>query len=494
MLKICRMINYTVAALVNNRTKRLKLDHPETVKLDIPEELYLPNEILQDIFSRLPAKYVLRCASVCRRWKCLTMFDNDFALLHYEKQSSISSTTIVVEMHNYHDERRLNEGMADTILNTKKRLYSFDTLPRGETIKVDGKKAVKLCLDSEYRHVDAGEEDESTALFMSISSCGLLVFHHQNLYDMPFSSYCIILNPVTQHKLKITLPSHDKNSHRGLVYGLFFHPVMKELCLLMGQVPHKQQPPGYLLMRRLRYTLEFKLLNLGPSPSRWRSIPTRLEEYYQQPRLTSYGVIPPVIVDDVLYWITGNYEDIVNEIDYPTVPTACQEAVLAFDIKSQELYFLPHPHPFCPFSEHAVILHPYMNLIAIGGGADLGFLSLEQGGFGIWSLVKSETSNNIIVNKSSFDHHHQGGLWIKKYVLKTYPGLDTRFFEPIALLGEDDGQLLLLMNWRGVGLFVHDLKLGTTKLFETKRKDGVTVGASMCAHTHTFFSPHNNGY
>ncbi|KAL3519728.1 hypothetical protein ACH5RR_017877, partial [Cinchona calisaya] len=247
---------------------------------------------------------------------------------------------------------------------------------------------------------------------------------------------------------------------------------MKELCLLMGQVPHKPQPPGYSSLRRLRSSLEFKLLILGPSLSRWRNIPTRLEEYHQQPRLTLYGVVPPVIADDVLYWITGNYEIIWCESDYVTWPNACEEAILAFDMKSQEMHFLPHPDPFCDNSEYATFLHRFMNLIAIRGGGNLGFLSLKGGGFDIWSSKKSETNNNIIVNNSSSYHHHQGGLWVKKYVLKTSPGLDREFFEPIALLGEDDGQILLLMNWRGVGLFVHDLKLEGCRTIRARSQIG----------------------
>ncbi|KAL3519583.1 hypothetical protein ACH5RR_017732 [Cinchona calisaya] len=502
MLKFCRIINRAAVALTNTTTKRLNLDLPDDEILQEMNtkmlKLDLPDEILQDIFSRLPAKYVLRCASVCRRWERLIMSDNDFALSHYQKQSCSSSrrgpspppTTILVEIRKYHIWSQLIVDLKD-LADTKKRLYSFDAPPPpvGETIKVRDKKVVKLCPEAEYRHPEADEEeDESTALFMSFSSCGLVVFYHHNLYDKPFSSYFIILNPITGHKLKVKLaPNNNNNSIRGLIYGIFFHPVLNELCLLLGQVPHKpQSPPGNDPRRlRLRYALEFKLLNLGPSPSRWRNIPTRLEEKHNQPRLNSYGVVPPVVLDDVLYWINGSYEDIYSERDYLTWPNACQETISAFDIKSQEFHFLPHPGPVCQDSEHATFKHRALKLIGRHNNGNYGGLlslledSAREGVFNIWSF-----NNNV--NIADISSSNQWDLWTKRYTFKYFCNLRAEFFEPIALL-EDGG--LLLMNWWGKGLLVHDMKLGTTQLLETKGDDGVTVEASMCAHTHTFFSP-----
>lgn len=123
------------------------------------------------------------------------------------------------------------------------------------------------------------------------------------------------------------------------------------------------------------------------------SCTTRLD-YQHQPRLGSFGVLPPVISDDALYWIVGDTSMSSYATDDVNWPDSCNEAILSFDIKKEGFDFLPHPGPCCNSRKDALYVHPWMRLVE----NHTGLLSLCQCSgrlYTIWAF-KEESEQQII--------------------------------------------------------------------------------------------------
>ncbi|KAL3501548.1 hypothetical protein ACH5RR_035997 [Cinchona calisaya] len=216
----------------------------------------LPDDILVEILSKLPAKSVLVCRCVCRSWKDLTSTP-EFLALHLNKNRV---PTIVVQQR--------------TICDSKKEISLIDCWGATEKTTRTPRK-ISVSSDSQIPEF--------------LYACnGLLIF----LEDCKLQHYCL-LNPTTQQKVRLFTPE-------GSIYGVFFHPFVKaQYCVLWG---------GLFLRKDGRLRIRILDLDWSKSQSHEQTLNWRELSYddddapvSHEPKFQS----PPVIVDGVFYWMVG---------------------------------------------------------------------------------------------------------------------------------------------------------------------------------------------
>lgn len=203
----------------------------------------IPEDILIEVISRLPAKDTLRCRCVCKQWRDLTA-THDFLVLQVRR--SIPMVLAVVFGAS---------GQYDLILLDNWKAPA-GTAPMVRRIEVD----------PDYR-------TES-------SHNGLIVMQRGSYGDFK------ILNSINGEIVRITL--EDKLS-RSLLIGVFFHPLLNEYCAFWRVIvssPDDALDPAA--------QEQYKVLNLGPRPS-WIGIKNR---WSNRSSYTS-----PVLVEEYFYWV-----------------------------------------------------------------------------------------------------------------------------------------------------------------------------------------------
>ncbi|KAL3538373.1 hypothetical protein ACH5RR_001739 [Cinchona calisaya] len=375
---------------------------------------HLPDEILVQILTKLPAKSVVRCRCVCRRWKALTSTPA-FLELHQKNSNITRSITVNRWQSDWFWNRKKSTSHECTILN------SFDC----------------PVLKSSYPHK------------FLYSSNGLLIF----LEEFPSNSrlqHFILLNPATRQKVRLVTPP-------GSIYGVFFHPLVKDhhqYCVLWGE--ESSSLYKLLVLRESCYWRELHHDVNGPVP--W------------QPRLQT----PPVIVNDVLYWMVGCRHGT------RILPRHCGQSIMAFNTKTEKFSAMSHPGPqdqWCKEDPEHLRMH-----------------LLEMDDHGLLCLCECAELEPLI---TIWIYENSRSLWIRRHAVSVKVDISNYPFSKVRPVAFVNGEVYAEWPrevWGGGGSFAFNLVLGTVKSFRRLRMFGIEDETSviiMYAHTPSLI-PINN--
>ncbi|KAL3538347.1 hypothetical protein ACH5RR_001713 [Cinchona calisaya] len=367
---------------------------------------HLPDEILLQIFTKLPAKSVIRCRCVCQRWKALTSTPG-FLELH-QKNNNMNRSIIVNQWESH---RCFNRNIS----------ISFEC---SSIYKVRDESDDCPILKSSYPHK------------FLYSSSGFLIV----LEEFPTntgSQHYILLNPATGQKVRLITPP-------GSIYGIFFDPLVKDhhqYCVLWGE----------------QSSSRYKLLVLGGSEESQTKTSSSRELHNDdvvdgpvswQPRLGT----PPVIVNDTLYWMVGCRYATSKLGTLPEgtrLVHSCKQSIMAFNTQTEKFSATSHPGPQDQWCKEDP-KHLRMHLLEMD---DHGILCLCE-------CAKLEPLINIWIYENS------RSLWIRRHAVNL--DIDVRHLpsskiRPVAFInGEVYAQWPIGAHGWG-GLYAFNLMLnGTT--------------------------------
>lgn len=152
----------------------------------------LPQELMVEIFVRLPPKSFIRCGGVCRAWH-VVVSDRAVQLLHHLRQPQYHAITFVRQAG------FLDLGVADFCLETlhvqadkiRSIVRFVDTL----TLEADDEMGIPFVLHGSLQGV-------------------LLISHYEDLF---------LCNPTTRRWARLH-PIHTDST----MVGLYLHPALKE--------------------------------------------------------------------------------------------------------------------------------------------------------------------------------------------------------------------------------------------------------------------------
>nr|XP_043626471.1 putative F-box protein At3g47150 [Erigeron canadensis] len=88
------------------KLKALTLNEKEDVNQTTATSILFPNEIIQDILSRLPIKPLLQFKSVSKQWLSLISHDPSFPKLHFSRSLATNRAALLVTAYDYRTEKR----------------------------------------------------------------------------------------------------------------------------------------------------------------------------------------------------------------------------------------------------------------------------------------------------------------------------------------------------------------------------------------------------
>lgn len=412
---------------------------------------HIPDEVLLQILSKLPAKSVLRCRCVCRRWKALTS-TQEFAQLHFPHSVPM---VIVVRQREADGEQ--------------KEIYLVDTCESTEETATPQSNRCRISVNF-VRPVSKSDRQE-----FSYSSNGLVIFREEFRRSTAGLEHYVLLNPLTRQKVRLITP-------KGLIYGIFSNPFAKDQhCLLWGG-----------RFQRENGSMPFRIVVLGGGSNSeseqsdesqtsccWRELYEDDDAPFSyQPRAQT----PPVIVDNVLYWMVGNRYAIARQSSPSPLPRTrlaprCAESIMKLDTKTEKFSVMPHPGPqnqYCKDDPE----HSRMHLVEMD---DRGFLclcesSLFEESINIWILRHQDCGNST---RPSWIRWHRVGIDLDVDRFPFTTSRSNHNVQPVVIVGKE-----LLLEWPNRGLFGLNLENGSVRIFD--RKLEYRTNASMYAHTPSF--------
>lgn len=316
----------------------------------------LPDDIIMEILSRLPAKRVIKCRRVCRSWKSLTSTQY-FINLHL---SRAAATPTIFGWNRPEDRGCYTWDPTDYYYRRCKEWF----IP--------------------YGIVSTRKEDNEL-----YSSCGgLLLF----VAASP-EKRCYVFNPVTKQEITVDFP--------GFVRGFFYHPLKMEFNILYYRLrrnPRNPPPPPHHDGNEYYYiyTLNGHCRGRGRV---WRKIKSPPFDY--KPNCDS-----PKIFNRALHWISSwNYHN-NDEVQGGGGGTSTTCGVVIFDSITEE--FFTRSHPMGDDECLAESTHKYMSLLVSTHPDNLFFTCLTYGRvLDIWIL--EDYSNWAWVPKWKID---QSRSWV----------------------------------------------------------------------------------
>ncbi|KAM7478532.1 hypothetical protein LguiA_026745 [Lonicera macranthoides] len=284
---------------------------------------HLPDDIIVNILSRLPADCVLESRRVCKKWQALTSSPK-FAELHLR---NVTSSTFV-SITEYGDD--INMFVFDEQAKTDKRVIKIWTSPD------------HLVLNP-YK-------------LMLIGSCnGLLLFEEFNIFSRIY-----ILNPVTQEQRFITFTRNCP----GYLCGVYFHRLTEKYKLLTVYDDRN----CYCYMTN----------NLGDKS--W--IP--LTSFSCRPRsrkchMLQFSYNVPVNVHGSLHWLAKSKT--TDKVDTDN----CKNAILIFRTDIENFDCMPHPGTACHLGS-TVVEHKRMRLLVMKEKLCLCHYHVKEMKMSIWVL------------------------------------------------------------------------------------------------------------
>ncbi|KAJ4838767.1 hypothetical protein Tsubulata_040787 [Turnera subulata] len=255
----------------------------------------LPDDLIINILSRLPADHVLECRRVCKRWRALTS-TSSFARLQLKR----ATPGILAGCMNYRNPRCIYVNSAsEGLLQPMRRFLN-----------------AALLLDDEGEPIPPHQLAEPN-IWLLTSRDGLILGRRKE------PDYVVVINPLTQEE--ITIPEHSNNENKAFTCGLYFHPPTKEYRMLSA----------FLQGNYYQYII----VNL-PTSSSWRALSHR---FYCCPASSD-----AILASGNLHWIVEHNTHILTlkmqKDDHP-----CANSILRFNIFTENLDTMPHPeHGTCP--------------------------------------------------------------------------------------------------------------------------------------------------
>ncbi|KAJ4841327.1 hypothetical protein Tsubulata_039533 [Turnera subulata] len=254
----------------------------------------LPDDVIIDILSRLPADQLLECRRVCKGWRALTK-TNSFAELQLKRATPV----ILAGCFDFSNPHciYLNdapEGLLQPIrrfLNSPLALYEEEPNPPHQIVELN-------C--------------------WLLSSCDGLILGIRQIPRQLF-----IYNPITQEE--ITFPEVFNKVH---ICGLYFHPLTKEYRII------------YAFATDNNNNYQYVIVNL-PTFS-WRALDYR---FYCRPPTAK----TTTLASGNLHWMVEHCKEAIGvgtktrKDDQP-----CANSILRFNILTEYLDTVPHPeHDSC---------------------------------------------------------------------------------------------------------------------------------------------------
>ncbi|CAI9103571.1 OLC1v1002082C1 [Oldenlandia corymbosa var. corymbosa] len=252
------------------------------IEYSYPHEtsVYLPDDVMINILSRLPAESLLACQKVCKQWRSLTS-SPCFIRLFLQRV-----TPVIFMRVNF---IRTSHGMLADGHETASFLFDHTTSGTLKIQKLKLKEDLMLPGDN-YPLI--------------LSSCGGFL-----LFASPGRYY--IVNPLTQEHAGFYRPEP------GYLRGFFYHSSRNEFKIL------------YALRVGNNYLHEHYIYTLGAN--NWRKIKAPHLPYSPPP-----GKSAPAICNGSLHWIVCQTSDWENDR-----PCLCN--ILVFKMDAEEFFLLPRP-------------------------------------------------------------------------------------------------------------------------------------------------------
>ncbi|KAJ4831490.1 hypothetical protein Tsubulata_004721 [Turnera subulata] len=300
----------------------------------------LPDEIIIDILSRLPADFIFECRRVCKRWQALTR-----TTFFVELQLVRATPTILTQCFTGGDSFCIN-------FNNSKQTFCIAE-KKGHLLRM--------------RLLDCVLPEEKSTLYLPRilqpecwirSSCNGLILGNKTTLDSKkkFKFEYFICNPITLEE--ITFP---KPWDKGDICGFYFHPMTKEYRILST----------YLRGDCYQYVI----INL-PTFSR-RELNDR---FYCRPRSIYYDT--PIIASGNLHWmVEHSYSSQNLQLKTKFDNNPCANSILRFNIHTESVETMPHPgyhHCRGPICGGMQLLE---------GGGKLSMCHMRKGFVDVWILV-----------------------------------------------------------------------------------------------------------
>ncbi|KAM3377890.1 hypothetical protein P3S68_010303 [Capsicum galapagoense] len=376
---------------------------------------FLPDDVLLDIFCRLPTEDIICCKQVCRQWHCLISMPQ-FINIHVNCGAAVP--TIVCEFYNTSLPTIIYEIMSEfyKIIAKTKIVFLDDWIKKRQGI-LTRKKRIRRSYTCKLLNSSARK----------FSYHGLLLYRHYNLKRH------LILNPITREQVTFDIPS-------GTIVALFFHPIAKEYYAICTRYLEK------LIIQQFK---SFKLTSLLSNEvdilTGWKRLHYRVPTFSQS----------HIVKRDAVYWMAEE-----NSLNSTAVP--CEELVIIFDIIREEFRVVSHPGDKCD-SQVLIERHAQMHLLEKEGLVSFCMITIHNEHrvkMQFWTMedqhVWSQSSQTIILEDMS----------VQRFPMR-YPHRKNFEVKPVGTL---NGELIISWLWRGV--FAYHLQLRALRKLEFEGMEG----------------------
>ncbi|OVA09217.1 F-box domain [Macleaya cordata] len=392
------MLNQHIDEKKDERSKKKRTEteikHTCGFELGSMEKL-LPAEIILDIFSRLPAKSVLQCRQVCKKWRnILFVNDTNFAGTHLRRQ--------LHQLHEYHSNSNSAAAAAPAKVGLPFLISGINQLYYGEYDDNDEKYPYKILTRINHPSIN---------MISFAGSCnGLLCLslHHDDIGDPIY-----ICNPITNEYVNLPCISNENRRISRIMYGFGYHPSTNEYKVVRIYFLQSQD------------TGQVQVYTLG-SGSGWRNrgeVSTYSDQQWARLRLPSRGTL----ANGAIHWLLHK-----------------ELKILAFDLADEEFHVVPSP-PCCRppgYSKHSsFILRQLGRCLCV-----IHQVAGER--VEIWSLKKT-TNNTTTYNMK--EPEYLSWTWSREFSIPWIGQYENKF-NPFALTKR--GTVLLGFNYeRSLSLY-----------------------------------------
>ncbi|XP_010255762.1 PREDICTED: F-box protein At3g07870-like [Nelumbo nucifera] len=309
----------------------------------------LPYDILLEILSRLPARFLLQCRCVCKSWLTLVR-DPRLAKMHLARASQHRNPSLIF---NFRD-----NGTADLNLilnfhvNGNRVLYLFD-------LNEEGCEAVTI----ELPFLSSGSPNP----FSILGSCNGLVCVARG-FSLPSDPDIYIFNPITRECTMLPEPCIAHTSRADYAFG--YHPATDEYKVVRTLFTGTNPLTG-------SYQTKVEVYTLGSKS--WR----RLED-------TEFllWASPSSLVNGAIHWLSGYH---LGSGIY---------LIVYFDVGDEEFRVLDPPSELNPSREKGCA-----SLVVLEGCLSLAYAPDDGGSLVVWVMkeygVKESWTKQFVIQRGA---------------------------------------------------------------------------------------------
>lgn len=391
----------------------------------------LPDDILVDILSRLPAPTILQCRKVCRHWRRLTSSTYFLAV-----QAKRAPSVVLVQ------------GIKPGPQKLKSEFYVFDANSKKlRSIPIKPSILDDWCIPHLHGacgpllHLKGVEDTECDLIF---ESCGGMFL------TIAIDCYRdIVFNPITGELQGV------KKDTQTFVCGLYFHESTNEYNFLcVRRSLSADECFEYFSYNLVSHTVK--------EIARSRFCCWRTSNHY------------PVAFKQALYMIAfpPKEEEVKCGADH-----CCNHAILVFEMDSERMYTLPHPEfDECPERPYD---NKFMRLFVHDGHLALCHVrDLAHGLFDIWILEDCENWRWVRKSRFGLQKPRVNGVFDRGMMIGTGCFM-------VSSVGKDE----LFIDWFSCFLLAVNLKHQTFEEIKLPRKLKPTMFRCGVACTSSLLTP-----